>query len=80
MFPTVAPDVAPEVVPEILPPSFSGSAEVLTPYPPRIPAALPGERLNLELLRHLRGGIDTGMVVPDAADTAVKSVRAVVED
>ncbi|MFG3281246.1 aminotransferase class I/II-fold pyridoxal phosphate-dependent enzyme [Streptomyces sp. NPDC048111] len=53
------------------------SAEMLTPYPPGIPAVLPGERLDAEVLRYLRTGVDAGMVVPDAVDTEVKSVRVV---
>ncbi len=56
------------------------SAEMLTPYPPGIPAALPGEKLNSEVLRYLRSGVDAGMVVPDAADTEVKTVRVSLED
>ncbi|MGV2920377.1 aminotransferase class I/II-fold pyridoxal phosphate-dependent enzyme [Streptomyces alfalfae] len=56
------------------------TAEMLTPYPPGIPAALPGEKLNHEVLRYLREGVDAGMVVPDAADTEVKTVRVSVED
>ncbi len=56
------------------------TAEMLTPYPPGIPAALPGERLNADVVRYLRTGVDAGMVVPDAADTEVKSVRVAVED
>ncbi|MEU7281165.1 ornithine decarboxylase [Streptomyces sp. NPDC045431] len=56
------------------------TAEMLTPYPPGIPAALPGERLNAEVLRYLRSGVDAGMVVPDAADTEVKSIRVSIED
>jgi arginine/lysine/ornithine decarboxylase len=55
------------------------TAEMLTPYPPGIPAALPGERLNTEVLRYLRTGVDAGMVVPDAADTEIRSVRVAVE-
>ncbi|MFF9909241.1 aminotransferase class I/II-fold pyridoxal phosphate-dependent enzyme [Streptomyces sp. NPDC013457] len=55
-------------------------AEMLTPYPPGIPAALPGERLTKAVLRYLRSGVDAGMVVPDAVDTAVTSVRVVRED
>ncbi|WP_030770828.1 aminotransferase class I/II-fold pyridoxal phosphate-dependent enzyme [Streptomyces sp. NRRL F-2664] len=51
------------------------AAEMLTPYPPGIPAALPGERLTRDVLRYLRSGIDAGMVVPDAVDAGVKSVR-----
>ncbi|MEV3988639.1 ornithine decarboxylase [Streptomyces sp. NPDC049837] len=55
------------------------SAEMLTPYPPGIPAVLPGEKLNSEVLHYLRSGVEAGMVVPDAADTEVKTVRVTVE-
>jgi arginine/lysine/ornithine decarboxylase len=55
-------------------------AEMLTPYPPGIPAALPGERLTDAVLRYLRTGVDAGMKVPDAADSQVKSIRVVAED
>ncbi|MFJ9574908.1 aminotransferase class I/II-fold pyridoxal phosphate-dependent enzyme [Streptomyces sp. NPDC101191] len=55
------------------------SAEMLTPYPPGIPAALPGERLNAEVLHYLRSGVEAGMVVPDAADTEVRTVRVIAE-
>ncbi|MEU9107377.1 ornithine decarboxylase [Streptomyces xanthophaeus] len=51
------------------------AAEMLTPYPPGIPAAVPGERLNEDVLRYLRSGVEAGMVVPDAVDTKVTSVR-----
>ncbi|MFF0248024.1 aminotransferase class I/II-fold pyridoxal phosphate-dependent enzyme [Streptosporangium sandarakinum] len=53
------------------------SAEMLTPYPPGIPAAVPGERLTEAVLDYLRTGVDAGMVVPDAADPEVRSVRVV---
>ncbi|MDQ0847267.1 aminotransferase class I/II-fold pyridoxal phosphate-dependent enzyme [Streptomyces sp. V1I6] len=56
------------------------SAEMLTPYPPGIPVALPGERLNEAVLRYLRSGVDAGMVVPDGADPEVRTVRVSVED
>jgi arginine decarboxylase len=56
------------------------SAEMLTPYPPGIPCALPGERLTAEVMRYLRTGVDAGMVVPDAADAGVHSVRVVREE
>jgi hypothetical protein len=32
------------------------------------------------VLRYLRTGVDAGMVVPDAADSEVRSVRVAVED
>lgn len=56
------------------------AAEMLTPYPPGIPAALPGERLNAAVVDYLRSGVDAGMSVPDASDTSVQTVRVLVED
>ncbi|MFF9345008.1 MULTISPECIES: aminotransferase class I/II-fold pyridoxal phosphate-dependent enzyme [unclassified Streptomyces] len=53
------------------------AAEMLTPYPPGIPAVVPGERLNGDVLRYLRTGVTAGMVVPDAVDTEVTTVRVV---
>jgi arginine decarboxylase len=50
-------------------------AEMLTPYPPGIPVALPGERLNTAVVEYLRSGVKAGMVVPDAADSELNSVR-----
>ncbi|MER5676217.1 MULTISPECIES: aminotransferase class I/II-fold pyridoxal phosphate-dependent enzyme [Streptomyces] len=51
------------------------AAEMMTPYPPGIPAVLPGERLTEPLLRYLRTGVAAGMNVPDAADPALRTVR-----
>ncbi|WP_043622636.1 aminotransferase class I/II-fold pyridoxal phosphate-dependent enzyme [Nonomuraea candida] len=56
------------------------TAELLTPYPPGIPAALPGERLTDKVLRYLHAGVEGGMVVPDAADPSLETVRVVVDD
>lgn len=56
------------------------SAEMLTPYPPGIPAVLPGERITAPVMDYLRSGVDGGMVIPDSADPSVKSVRVLVED
>ena len=55
-------------------------AEMLTPYPPGIPVALPGERLNAAVVDYLRSGVEAGMVVPDAADPAMNGVRVHRED
>lgn len=52
-------------------------AEMLTPYPPGIPAALPGERLNSPVLSYLRTGVAAGMNLPDAADPTLRTVRVV---
>ncbi len=56
------------------------AAEMLTPYPPGIPAALPGERLTMDVLRYLRTGVEAGMVVPDAVDTDLTGVRVLREE
>lgn len=53
------------------------AAEMLTPYPPGIPAALPGERLTEPVLRYLRTGKNAGMNLPDAADPGLDTVRVV---
>lgn len=54
-------------------------AEMLTPYPPGIPAALPGERLDAPVVRYLTSGVRAGMNVPDAADPELKTIRVLVE-
>ncbi|GGX87939.1 aminotransferase class I/II-fold pyridoxal phosphate-dependent enzyme [Streptomyces minutiscleroticus] len=51
------------------------AAEMITPYPPGIPAVLPGERLNERVLRYLRTGAEAGMNIPDATDPEVRTVR-----
>ncbi|MGW7103438.1 aminotransferase class I/II-fold pyridoxal phosphate-dependent enzyme [Streptomyces sp. NPDC054838] len=56
------------------------AAEMLTPYPPGIPVVVPGDRLTEEVLRYLRTGVEAGMVVPDAADSEVKSIRVTARD
>ncbi|MFI0900466.1 aminotransferase class I/II-fold pyridoxal phosphate-dependent enzyme [Streptomyces sp. NPDC020983] len=56
------------------------AAEMLTPYPPGVPAALPGERLNAAVVDYLRSGVEAGMSVPDASDTTVGTVRVLAED
>ncbi|MCF3122108.1 ornithine decarboxylase [Streptomyces arenae] len=55
-------------------------AEMVTPYPPGIPAALPGERLTGPVLRYLRSGVVAGMHLPDATDSELTTVRVVSED
>jgi arginine decarboxylase len=53
------------------------AAEMVTPYPPGIPTVLPGEQLTGPVLRYLRMGVAAGMNVPDAADTALRTIRVV---
>lgn len=54
------------------------SAEQITPYPPGIPAVVPGERLNDAVIEYLRSGLNAGMNVPDAADATLATFRVVV--
>lgn len=51
------------------------AAEQCTPYPPGIPAVVPGERLNDAVLNYLRSGVRAGMNVPDAADPSLQTIR-----
>lgn len=51
------------------------SAEQITPYPPGIPAVVPGERLNQAVLDYLRTGLEAGMNLPDPADPQLRTVR-----
>lgn len=53
---------------------------MLTPYPPGIPAAVPGERLTEAVVDYLRSGVEAGMLVPDAADPQLRTVRVVIEE
>ncbi|WP_030862535.1 aminotransferase class I/II-fold pyridoxal phosphate-dependent enzyme [Streptomyces sp. NRRL S-37] len=55
------------------------AAEMITPYPPGIPAVLPGERLTEPVLRYLRTGLDAGMHLPDPSDPGLDTVRVVDE-
>ncbi|KUL35589.1 ornithine decarboxylase [Streptomyces sp. NRRL F-4489] len=56
------------------------AAEMITPYPPGIPAALPGERLNEPVLHYLRTGVAAGMNLPDATDPQLRTVRVLARD
>ncbi|MFL6239085.1 MAG: aminotransferase class I/II-fold pyridoxal phosphate-dependent enzyme [Actinomycetes bacterium] len=52
-------------------------AELITPYPPGIPAVMPGERITEAHLDYLRSGVEHGMYIPDAFDQSVKTLRVV---
>lgn len=56
------------------------SAEMLTPFPPGIPAVLPGERITRPVLDYLSSGVRAGMVIPDANDPELGRIRVLVED
>lgn len=53
------------------------AAEQLTPYPPGIPAVVPGERLTDGVVEYLTSGIAAGMNIPDATDRSMKKFRVV---
>lgn len=55
------------------------AAEQITPYPPGIPAILPGERINGAVLEYLRTGLDAGMNAPDASAPTLGKIRVSVE-
>ncbi|MEU0075004.1 ornithine decarboxylase [Streptomyces sp. NPDC006332] len=56
------------------------AAEMITPYPPGIPAVLPGERLTDPVLRYLRTGLNAGMNLPDATDPELETIRVLGRD
>ncbi|PJE09162.1 MAG: ornithine decarboxylase [Mycobacterium sp.] len=53
------------------------AAEQITPYPPGIPAVVPGERLNEAVIDYLRSGAQAGMTLPDPADPTAQQFRVV---
>ncbi|MCI3276748.1 aminotransferase class I/II-fold pyridoxal phosphate-dependent enzyme [Streptomyces cylindrosporus] len=56
------------------------AGEMITPYPPGIPAVLPGERLSAPVLRYLASGVRAGMNLPDAADSGLDTIRVAAQD
>jgi arginine/lysine/ornithine decarboxylase len=54
------------------------AAEQITPYPPGIPAILPGERITADVLNYLRTGLQAGMVLPDPTDPSLDTIRVTV--
>ncbi|GIH16475.1 aminotransferase class I/II-fold pyridoxal phosphate-dependent enzyme [Rugosimonospora africana] len=54
------------------------AAETITPYPPGIPAVVPGERISEAVLDYLRAGVATSaMRIPDAADPTLETMKVV---
>jgi arginine/lysine/ornithine decarboxylase len=51
------------------------AAEQVTPYPPGIPALLPGATINAAVVEYLRTGLAAGMVIPDVADASLQTLR-----
>ena len=53
------------------------AAEMISPYPPGVPAILPGERFNQAVVTYLRAGKAAGMTIPDASDPELETFRVV---
>ncbi|MDW8804094.1 ornithine decarboxylase [Streptomyces scabiei] len=53
------------------------AAETVSPYPPGVPVIAPGEVITAEILDYLRSGVEHGVLIPDAADPSVRTLRVV---
>jgi arginine decarboxylase len=53
------------------------SAAMVSPYPPGVPAVLPGERFNTEVVEYLRAAHAAGALTPDASDPELSTFRVV---
>ncbi|WP_067814733.1 aminotransferase class I/II-fold pyridoxal phosphate-dependent enzyme [Nocardia inohanensis] len=53
------------------------AAEQVTPYPPGIPAIVPGELIERGVIEYLRTAHAAGMNVPDPADPDLRTLRVV---
>jgi arginine decarboxylase len=62
---------------EVTDPDGRISAEMVSPYPPGVPAILPGERFNRAVVDYLRDGVAAGMQTPDASDPKLETFRVV---
>jgi arginine decarboxylase len=67
------------VTEQVTDPAGRIAAEMISPYPPGVPAVLPGERFNEAVVTYLRAGKAAGMTIPDAADPDLKTFRVVRE-
>lgn len=53
------------------------AAEMISPYPPGVPAVAPGEVISREVVAYLRSGAEAGMLLPDASDPTARTIRVV---
>ena len=53
------------------------AAEMVSPYPPGVPAVLPGERFNEAIVSYLRTTLAAGATIPDASDPSLNTFRVV---
>ena len=52
-------------------------AELLSPYPPGVPAVCPGERLTLQIVRLLQGVLRSGGKITGASDESLATILVV---
>jgi arginine/lysine/ornithine decarboxylase len=50
---------------------------MISPYPPGVPAILPGERFTRPVVDYLRAGLAAGMILPDTSDARLETFRVV---
>jgi arginine/lysine/ornithine decarboxylase len=55
------------------------AAEMLSPYPPGVPAVAPGEVITKEVVDYLRTGLAAGLLIPDAADSSLETIRVLAD-
>ncbi|MEU5281211.1 ornithine decarboxylase [Streptomyces asoensis] len=53
------------------------AAEMISPYPPGVPVIAPGEVITDAVLDYLRSGVAHGVLIPDAADPSLRTLRVV---
>jgi arginine decarboxylase len=53
------------------------AAEMVSPYPPGVPVLAPGELIDAGVVDYLTSGAKAGMLIPDAADPEMTSLRVV---
>ena len=53
------------------------AAEPVSPYPPGVPAVVPGQRVTDEIIDFLRAGVEKGMYVEGAVDPSLEEIRVV---
>ena len=55
------------------------AAEMLCPYPPGVPAVVPGEVLTQDIIAHLQRVLAQGGKVTGAADESLQSITVVAQ-
>jgi arginine/lysine/ornithine decarboxylase len=53
------------------------AAEMASPYPPGVPVLAPGELITAEVVDYLTSGPPAGMLIPDATDPTMETIRVV---